>query len=94
MAARPPREPAESKWSGPDDLRKVFGQNARAARVKAGLTQAQLAERTEAGHQNITIDTMAALARVIGRDVSALLPTRIGTEMARRAGIGRHSPGH
>jgi transcriptional regulator with XRE-family HTH domain len=83
MAARPPREPAESNWSGPDDLRKVFGQNARAARVKAGLTQAQLAERTgltqqyvslvEAGHQNITIDTMAALARAVGRDVSALL---------------------
>jgi transcriptional regulator with XRE-family HTH domain len=50
---------------------------------QAGLTQAQLATRTgltqqyvsqvEAGHQNITIDTMAAIARVIGRDVSALL---------------------
>lgn len=83
MVARPPREPAENNWSVSDDLRKVFGQNTRAARIKAGLTQAQLAERTgltqqyvflvEAGHQNIAIDTMAALARVIGRDVSALL---------------------
>src|SRR5260370_4931715 len=54
------------------DLRSIiFGQNVRAARIKAGLTQAQLAERTgltqqyvslvEAGHQNITLDTMAAL---------------------------------
>jgi transcriptional regulator with XRE-family HTH domain len=67
----------------PDDLRKVFGQNVRAARLKAGLTQTQLAEQTgltqqyvslvEAGHQNITLDTMAALASVIGRDVSAPL---------------------
>lgn len=52
-------------------------------RIKVRLTPAQLAERTaltqqyvslvEAGHQNITIDTMAAVARVIGRDVSTLL---------------------
>jgi transcriptional regulator with XRE-family HTH domain len=83
MGGGPPREPAGSNWPVSDDLRKIFGQNMRAARIKAGLTQAQLAERTgltqqyvslvEAGHQNITIDTMAALARVIGRDVSALL---------------------
>jgi hypothetical protein len=36
----------------------------------------------EAGHQNITLDTMAALSRAVGRDVSALLRkkhvTRIG----------------
>jgi DNA-binding XRE family transcriptional regulator len=67
----------------PCDLRKIFGQNVRAARIKAGLTQAQLAARTgltqqyvslvEAGLQNITLDTMAALARAVGRDVSALL---------------------
>jgi transcriptional regulator with XRE-family HTH domain len=86
MGGRPPREPAESNWSVSDDLRKVFGQNMQAARIKAGLTQAQLAERTgltqqyvslvEAGRQNITIDTMAAIARVIGRDVSALLRAR------------------
>jgi transcriptional regulator with XRE-family HTH domain len=84
MGGSPPREPAaESNSSVSDDLRKVFGQNTRAARIKAGLTQAQLAERTgltqqyvslvEADHQNITIDTMAAIARVIGRDVSALI---------------------
>jgi transcriptional regulator with XRE-family HTH domain len=39
---------------------------------QTGLTQ-QYVSLVEAGHQNVTIDTMAALARVIGRDVSALL---------------------
>ena len=73
----------KSNSSVPDDLRKIFGQNVRAARIKAGLMQAQLAKRTgltqqyvsliEAGHQNVTLDTMAALARAVGRDVSALL---------------------
>ena len=67
----------------PDDSRSVFGANLRTARIKVGLTQAQLAERTgltqqyvslvEAGHQNITIDTMTALARAVGQDVSAML---------------------
>jgi transcriptional regulator with XRE-family HTH domain len=66
-----------------DDARSVFGANLRAARIKAGLTQAQLAERTgltqqyvslvEAGHQNITIDTMTALARAVGQDAGAML---------------------
>jgi transcriptional regulator with XRE-family HTH domain len=83
MGKRPPRGPPKSNSPAPDDLRTIFGQNVRAARIKAGLTQTQLAERTgltqqyvslvEAGHQNITIDTMAALARAVGRDVSALL---------------------
>ena len=75
--------PSKGNSPVPDDLRKIFGQNVRAARIKAGLTQAQLAARTgltqqyvslvEAGLQNITLDTMAALARAVGRDVSALL---------------------
>jgi transcriptional regulator with XRE-family HTH domain len=83
MGKCPPREPSKANSPVPDDLRKIFGHNVRAARIKAGLTQAQLATRTgltqqyvslvEAGHQNITIDTMAALARAVGRDVSALL---------------------
>ena len=83
MRGHPPGEPPKSDEPVSDDLRTVFGTNLREARIKAGLTQAELADRTgltqqyvslvEAGHQNITIDTMAALARVIGRDVSALL---------------------
>lgn len=75
--------PPKGNSPGRDDPQTIFGQNVRAARIKAGLTQAQLAERTgttqqyvssvEAGQQNITLDTMAALARAVGRDVTALL---------------------
>jgi transcriptional regulator with XRE-family HTH domain len=92
MARRAQREPPKSDEPVPDDLRPVFGQNLRAARVKAGLTQAQLAERTsltqqyvswvEAGHSNMTLGTMTALARVVGQDVIALL----------RRGRGRTTP--
>ena len=83
MAKRPSGGPSKRDEPVPDDSRRVFGENLRAARIKAGLTQAQLAERTsltqqyvslvEAGHQNITIHTMAALARAVGQDVSAML---------------------
>jgi transcriptional regulator with XRE-family HTH domain len=83
MENRPPREPPKSDEPILDDLRSVFGENLRAARIKAGLTQAQLAERTgltqqyvswvEAGHPNITLGTMTALARVVSQDVSAML---------------------
>ncbi len=83
MARRPLRVPQKSDEPVPDDLRTVFGHNLRAARTKAGLTQTQLAERTgltqqyvswvEAGHANITLGTMTALARVVDEDVVALL---------------------
>jgi DNA-binding XRE family transcriptional regulator len=88
MARRPLREPPTSDESIPDDLRIVFGQNLRAARIKAGLTQAQLAERTgltqqyvswvEAGRANITLATMTTLARVVREDVRELLRKRPG----------------
>src|SRR5260370_12326306 len=83
MARRAPRVPPKRDEPVPDDLRTVFGQNLRAARVKTGLTQAQLAERTgltqqyvswvESGHANITLATMTGLARVVGQGVVALL---------------------
>jgi transcriptional regulator with XRE-family HTH domain len=70
----------------------LFGKNLRDARIKAGLTQGQVAERTsltqqyvslvETGHQNITLGTMTALARVVGQDVTTLL----------RKGRGRTRP--
>ena len=88
MARRPLREPPKSDEPVPDDLRTVFGQNLRAARVKGGLTQAQLAERTsltqqyvswvEAGRANITLATMTSLARVVREDVRELLRKRPG----------------
>lgn len=86
MARPPPRVPPTSDEPVPGDLRIVFGQNLRTARINAGLTQAQLAQRTgltqqyvswvEAGHANITLATMTTLARVVGRDVVALLQRR------------------
>jgi DNA-binding XRE family transcriptional regulator len=54
MGARPPWEPAESNCSVSDDPRKVFGQKTRAARIKARLTQAQLAERTGLTQQYVS----------------------------------------
>ena len=93
MARRPLREPPKSDEPVPDDLRTVFGHNLRAARTKAGLTQTQLAERTsltqqyvswvEAGHANITLATMTALARVVGEDVRELLRKRRGRASPR-----------
>ena len=67
----------------PDPLQILFGENLRTARLIAGLSQAELATRSgltqqylskiETGHKNVTLRTMAALAKVVGRDVSVLL---------------------
>jgi DNA-binding XRE family transcriptional regulator len=66
-----------------EELRRNFGENLRNARVKAGMTQAQLADRAsltqqyislvEIGRQNLTLSTMAMLARIFGKDVVAML---------------------
>lgn len=57
-------------------LRRNFGENLRVERVRAGMTQAQLADRAglsqqyvslvEIGRQNLTLSTMAMLARIFG----------------------------
>ena len=75
----------------PDDLVAVFGANLKAARLKQGLTQAQLAERAgllqqyvsliQLGKQNVTITTAQALARVVHQNVSEMLR---GTAPKRR----------
>ena len=67
----------------PDDLRAIFGQNLKAARLKRGMTQMELAEAAdmadsylseiERGKINITLDTMKKLAQVVGHDVSGLI---------------------
>jgi transcriptional regulator with XRE-family HTH domain len=67
-------------------MRMLFGQNCKAARTEAGLSQADLAERTgipqprvsqiELGKANITLETMTILARVIDRDLLYLLSRR------------------
>jgi transcriptional regulator with XRE-family HTH domain len=75
----------------PDDLVAVFGANLKAARLKQGLTQAQLAERSgllqqyvslvETGKQNVTLTTAQTLARVVHQNVSEMLR---GTAPRRR----------
>ena len=84
------------------DVRNEFGKNLRAARIRAGLTQAQVAHRTgltqqyvsliEAGRQNLTLSTMTALAEVIGHEVKIVLrrapgrPEQRSSRGARSAG--------
>jgi DNA-binding XRE family transcriptional regulator len=91
------REPAEAKHrrSAPDpevlakeeklreDFQAIFGQDLRAARLKAGLKQSDVAARTgltqqylsliEAGQQNITLRTMFLLAEVVDHDLLEML---------------------
>jgi ribosome-binding protein aMBF1 (putative translation factor) len=67
----------------PNPLQILFGENLRTARLIAGLSQAELAARSglmqqylskvETGHKNVTLRTIAALAKAVGRDVSVLL---------------------
>jgi len=66
-----------------DDIVATFGANLKAARLKMGLTQTQLAEATgllqqyislvESGRQNVTLTTAQVLATAVNRDVMALL---------------------
>jgi transcriptional regulator with XRE-family HTH domain len=76
----------------PDDLLAIFGGNLKTARMKAGLTQAQLAERSgllqqyvslvESGKQNVTLTTAQTLAKVVHQNVSIML--RRPTQRLRR----------
>ena len=66
-----------------EEFQLIFGQNLKAARLKAGLKQSEMATLTglpqqylsviEAGQQNITIRTMALLAEVVDHDLLDLL---------------------
>ena len=66
-----------------DEIVATFGANLKAARLKMGLTQAQLAEAAgllqqyvslvESGKQNVTLTTAETLAKVVNRDVRMLL---------------------
>jgi transcriptional regulator with XRE-family HTH domain len=68
------------------ELQKLFGENLRAARMKAGLSQTDVAalsgivqqsiSQIEAGQHNVTLKTMDKLARVVSRDVTQLLRTK------------------
>jgi len=84
MKTRVPRpEPLTSGEPVPGDPRSEFGKNCEPARIRAGLTQAEVAEQAgltqqyvsvvEGGRQNITLSTMIALARVTGHEVRVVL---------------------
>ena len=69
--------------SAPEDLQAIFGENLKAARLKNGLKQSDMAEQTgltqqrlsliESGHQNLTLKTMMRLAQVVNCNVSTML---------------------
>ena len=79
--AMPPEDEEEKQATA--ELQAAFGQSIRAARMKAGLTQAELAERSgvrqddvsriEAGQVNVTLRTMGRLAKVFDGDVWNML---------------------
>ncbi len=67
----------------PDNLQAIFGRNLRVARLRKGMTLAELAEavgtsvpylsQVENGEKNVTLDTMRKLAAAIGQDVRTML---------------------
>lgn len=71
--------------TSPDAFLTQFGGRVRSARLKAGLTQVQLAERcgkrhqyvssVENGHRNITLATLLQIASALGREPADLLPS-------------------
>lgn len=84
MARKPallPDEDEDEEFTS--ELQVTFGRNVRAARLKAGLTQADAAARSglrqddisriEAGQVNVTIRTMGRLAKAFDGDVWAML---------------------
>ena len=81
--ARPSAGKSRADKPDQDDIVATFGANLKAARLKMGLTQAQLADAAgllqqyvslvESGKQNVTLTTAKALAKVVNRDVRILL---------------------
>ena len=73
-----------------EDFQLLFGRNLKKARLKSGLTQSEVAALTgltqqylsliEAGQQNVTVRTMALLAKVVDHDIIDLLQTVTGAD--------------
>ena len=76
----------------PEEVQIVFGENLKAARLKSGLKQSDVAEQAgvtqqrlsqiENGQQNVTLKTMVKLAAVVNHNVSALL-SKVKAKRAR-----------
>jgi DNA-binding XRE family transcriptional regulator len=70
------------------EFQKIFGINLKAARVECNLKQSEVAAMTgltqqylsliEAGQQNVTIKTMALLAKVVDHNLIHLLQEALG----------------
>lgn len=89
--ARPPAQPPRiaerqavtTEPPAPEDLQSIFGDNLRAARLKLGLKQAEIAEEAgvtqqrvamiEGGVANVTLRTMTRLAQAVNGDVTTML---------------------
>jgi transcriptional regulator with XRE-family HTH domain len=82
MAKRAPGRQTDETAPGAD-LQILFGENFRATRLKAGLSQTdvvalsgikqQTISQIEAGQHNLTLKTMDKLAKAVDRDVAYLL---------------------
>lgn len=79
--ALPPEDDRDAELTA--DLQLAFGRNVKAARLKANMTQTDLADRCgirqhhlsqiENGQLNLTLGTMARIAKALGSDVSTML---------------------
>ena len=68
-----------------DEMKVTFGQNCKAARLQAGMSQGQLAallrfpqsmlSNIESGRVNITIQTMVSIARALQVELAQLVGT-------------------
>jgi transcriptional regulator with XRE-family HTH domain len=83
MPAKKPGRPSRGTDDTSEDLRVLFGENLRQARLKAELSQAEVAARSgmgqpyiseiETGVRDITLRTMTSVARAVASDVRTLL---------------------
>ena len=88
MTRQPAGGPPPPENDRADDFLVRYGESLRAARLEAGLTQIDVAERSglqqsyiakiEAGKKNIGIRTMQMLADVVDHDLSAFFAKRRG----------------
>lgn len=83
MSAKKPGKPSRVTDDTSEDLHVLFGENLRQARLRAKLSQAEVAARSgmgqpyiseiEGGVRDITLGTMSSVARAVGSDVRTLL---------------------
>jgi transcriptional regulator with XRE-family HTH domain len=87
--------PSSSGLYDPNDIVEIFGANVKAARLRQGLSQAQLAEQAgllqqyvslvELGKQNVTLITAQAIAKVVGQNVNEMLIRPPARRRAKKA---------